>query len=165
MKYKNLYHINTLLQTSPVISDFCVKLEQLQQLQQAISNLLPPTIANYCKVANLRNSVLVLTTNSPVWKHQLNFLKMDLLEQLRNSNTFWSGIASIVITMDYLMEDLYKYQNNTKINGLNNQRKIKNFTISNKTAVLVNSIFDQEISYKPLLNKLKQLIEKIRQLN
>ena len=154
-----------MLQTSPVISDFCVKLEQLQQLQQAISNLLPPTIGNYCKVANLRNGVLVLTTNSPVWKHQLNFLKMDLLEQLRNSNTFWSGIASIVITMDYLMEDLYKYQNNTKINGLNNQRKIKNFTISNKTAVLVNSIFDQEISYKPLLNKLKQLIEKIRQLN
>ena len=174
MKYTNLHHINTLLQNSSVISDFCFKLEQLQQLQKIISNLLPPTIANHCTVANLREGVLVLATKSPAWKHQLNFLKIDLLEQLRNSSPIWSGIASIVITIDYLVEDLDEYKNNLKINNLNNQNNSKNFnqinvhknfTISNKTAELVNSIIDQEISYQPLLTKLKQLIEKIRQLN
>ena len=176
MKYTSTQHINTLLHNSSIITDFCNKLQQLKQLNQIVSSLLPTTIANNCSVANLRDGILILTTNSPVWKHQINFLKIDLLEKLRNTSPMWAGIISISVRIDYLAEDLNTYQNNIKLSNLNiitnntSNDKInhkikvnKNFTISPQTALLVNSIVDQEISYKPLSCKLKNLIEKLCQ--
>ncbi len=163
MKYTSIQHINKLLQNSPIIIDVRNKLQQLQQLNKAVANLLPPTIASNCSVANLRDGLLVLTTNSPVWRHQINFLKMDLLDQLRISNPLWAGISAISVTIDYLIEDLDKYQKDPNpVNNINIDSKTKNFNISLETAELMNTIANQSISYQPLSVALKKLIEKIQ---
>ena len=163
MKYTSIQHINKLLQNSPIIIDVRNKLQQLQQLNKAVTNLLPPTIASNCSVANLRDGLLVLTTNSPVWRHQINFLKMDLLDQLRSSNPLWAGISAISVTIDYLIEDLDKYQKDLNlVNNINIDSKTKNFTISLETAELMNTIANQSINYEPLSIALKKLIKKIQ---
>ena len=173
MKYTSIQHINTLLQNSSIINDVRNKLQQLKELNQAVVSLLPTEASNYCSVANFRDGVLILTTKSPAWKHQINFLKMDLLDQLRSYNSSWAGISSITVTIDYLIDDLDKYQNNSdnndsingynidKKNSNNQDNKNKNFTISSKTAELINNIVNQEISYEPLAIGLKRLIGKI----
>ncbi len=164
-KYTNIHSINTLLQNSPTILNIQDKLQQLQQLHNTVTNLLPPIIAKYCSVANLRDGVLILTTTSPVWNHQINFLKMDLLDKLRNSNAAWAGIASISVKTDYLPEDLMVYQqNNDHSNHKSNDKqkdRLKNFTISTKTAKIINNIATNDINHPPLAMALKNLARKL----
>ena len=87
---------------------------------------------------------------------------MDLLDQLRISNPLWAGISAISVTIDYLIEDLDKYQKDPNpVNNINIDNKTKNFNISLETAELMNTIANQSISYQPLSVALKKLIEKI----
>lgn len=94
------------------MKNILIKLEQLEQIKKIIPKFLPKMLANNCIVANIRDGILTLVTNSPVWKHQLNFLKMDLLEQFRKSCPLLAGLSSIEIKIDYLQEDLQKYNHN-----------------------------------------------------
>lgn len=152
MKYSSIQHINILLQSSPMMNDIRSKLQELEQLNQAVTKLLPSPMSNYCSVANFRDGVLILTTKGPTWRNQVEFSKMDLLDQLRKSNARWAGIGSIKVTIDYLIDDLIvdvedKYQHNSGI--------------SPQTVELMNNIVNTEIGYQPLAVGLKRLITKI----
>lgn len=110
MKHNTIRSINYLLQNSPTIAKLYNKLQQLEQLNTIVANFLPPKIAKQCTVSNLRDGILILTTTSPIWNHQINFLKMDLLDKLRRSDPIWISIKSISVKTAYLIEDLNIYK-------------------------------------------------------
>jgi hypothetical protein len=93
MEYKKTSLAN-LLTTSPILREIVYKVEQLAKLNQLVLKKLDPTLARHCRVANFRNGILVLTTTSPIWGHQLRFAKTDILSTLR-ADPEWIGLKSI----------------------------------------------------------------------
>lgn len=152
MKYNNIRSFNNLLQNSPTISKLYYKLQQIQQLNNVLTNLLPPLAAQNCCVSNLRDGMLILTTTSPVWNHQINFLKTDLINKLRNSSPDFAGITAIKVKTSYLIEELNNYKNP----ALNNKSP-KKLNISANSAKVIRDIADKAITYSPLANILKKL--------
>ena len=161
--YNNFKSIGLLLKNSPIMGKLFKKLQQLEQIKQIIPNFIPEVIKNHCKVGNLEEGVLTLVTNSPAWKHKLNFLKMDLLEQLRKSSPLLAGLSSISIKIDYLQEDLYKYHDNINeyYKSLIKSSVKTNISITVNTAKLIENIITQEIKHQPLLDTFKKLLTKI----
>ncbi len=161
--YNNFKSIGLLLKNSPIMGKLFNKLQQLEQIKQIIPNFLPEVIKNHCNIANLQEGVLTLVTNSPAWKHQLNFLKMDLLEQLRKSSPLLAGLSSISIKIDYLQEDLYKYHDNINeyYKSLIKSNIKQNIYITVNTAKLIENIITQEIKHQPLLDTFQRLLTKI----
>lgn len=157
MKHNTIFSINSLLQNSPIIAQLYNKLNQLEQLNKFITRFLPPILAKNCCVSNLRDGVLILTTTSPVWNHQINFLKVDLLTQLRRASPEWAGLSSILVKTDYLAECL-------TTNEHNNSKKLNNFTISKDNIETINNLADNQISHQPLAAALKQLANKLSML-
>lgn len=153
MKHNTIFSINSLLQNSPIIAQLYNKLNQLEQLNKFISHFLPPMLAKNCRASNIRDGILILTTTSPVWNHQINFLKIDLLTQLRKNNAEWTGLSSILVKTDYLAECLTTKEHNSS-------KKLNNFTISKENIEIINNLADNEISHQPLASALKQLAKK-----
>ena len=54
----------------------------LQQLEQAVKELLPENLSVHCTVQNLKSEILVLATSSPAWAARLRFVTPDLIKQL-----------------------------------------------------------------------------------
>lgn len=153
MKYNNIRSFNNLLQNSPTISKLYYKLQQIQQLNNVLTNLLPPLAAQNCCVSNLRDGMLILTTTSPVWNHQINFLKTDLINKLRNSSPDFAGITAIKVKTSYLIEELNNYKNAASTNN----KSRKKLNISANSAKVIHDIADKAITYQPLANMLKNL--------
>jgi hypothetical protein len=100
MQYKTL-SFTSLLQSSAEMQNFLGKVDALAQLNTLIASKLEPSLASNCRVANLRDGILILATTSPAWNHKLRFYSVDLLSELR-SDPRWSGLKSIEIRVDYL---------------------------------------------------------------
>ncbi len=108
MQYKTLY---TLFNSAPDLSKFVTKLEQIEQISQLVTSHLEPALGSQCRVANLREGTLIISTTSPAWHHQLRFQSLDLLSQLR-ARPEWCGLKSIEVRVDYLPV----HEHNTKTN-------------------------------------------------
>jgi hypothetical protein len=72
-----------ILTRSPILAEIVYKVDQLAKLNRIIFTRLDPELARYCRVANCRDGILVLTTHSPATGHLLRFSEMDLLSTLR----------------------------------------------------------------------------------
>jgi hypothetical protein len=107
MQYKTNFFptksITSLLEASGDLRTFITKLDQLDQISKFISKYLEPSLVNHCRVANLRDGILILSTTSPAWNHKLRFITLDLLSALRK-NPLWSGLKAIEIRVDYLAQ-------------------------------------------------------------
>ena len=90
-----------LLQTAPNLYKLLDKLEQLNLLNSFVVAHLEPSLAAQCRVANLRDGILILSTTSPAWKHKLRFATLDLLSALR-AHPKWSSLKAIEVRIDYL---------------------------------------------------------------
>ncbi|HSX20088.1 MAG TPA: DciA family protein [Gammaproteobacteria bacterium] len=108
MQYKTF---SNLLHNVPDLNKFVTKLEQLEQISHFVAAHLEPDLASQCRVANLRDGALILSTTSPAWNHKLRFIALDLLSALR-TQPCWSGLKSIEVRVDYLPN----YENNTTTN-------------------------------------------------
>lgn len=86
--------LTDILATSTTLSQIVKKVDQLAKLNRAVLKKLDPTLAQQCRVANLRDGVLILTTSSPIWGHQLRFSEIELLSSLR-SVPEWCALKSI----------------------------------------------------------------------
>lgn len=104
MQYKTNQSFTNLLQTTPELHKLVAKLDHLEQMNHVIASKLDPDLANHCRVANLRDGMLILATTSPAWNHKLRFSTLDLLSALR-SDPRWSGLKSIDIRVDYMSQD------------------------------------------------------------
>lgn len=85
-----------ILITSPLLKTVLQKADKVTKLNQAVSKNLEPELVPYCRVANIRDGVLILTTPSPIWGHQLRFTSLSLLTTLRKEEQ-WCGLTSIKI--------------------------------------------------------------------
>lgn len=98
MQYKKL---SQLLHSAPDLSKFIAKLGQLEQISHYVAATMEPVMSSQCRVANLRDGTLILSTTSPAWNHKLRFMTVDLLSALRK-NPAWCGLKSIEVRVDYL---------------------------------------------------------------
>jgi len=89
-----------LLNYAPELASFVSKVQALEKINQDVISKLDPNLANHCRVANLRDGILILNTTSPVWRHKLRFASLDLLSALR-TDPRWSGLKAIEIKVDY----------------------------------------------------------------
>lgn len=101
MHYKPNHSLSDLLYSSPSLGGFTSKLEQLQELNQLVASQLEASLQPHCRVANLRDGKLILTTTSPTWNHKLRFCSLDLLSSLRKDPR-WAGLTGIEVKVDYL---------------------------------------------------------------
>lgn len=90
------WSFNEILSISPILREIVCKVEQLAKLNRQVLNKLEPQLAKHCRVANLKDGILILTTQSPTWGHQLRFASSDLLSALR-AEPEWCGLKSIKI--------------------------------------------------------------------
>ncbi len=85
--YRNKFSLTELLAVSPVLGEIVNKVEQLAKLNRIVHQKLDTKLRRYCRVANLRDNILILTTSSPALGHLLRFEKTELLTTLRTDPT------------------------------------------------------------------------------
>lgn len=101
MQYKTHQSFTSLLEGNYELQKVVSKVHHLEELNTLLASKLDPSFVNHCRVANLRDGILILATTSPAWNHKLRFSSLDLLSQLR-AEPRWSGLKSIEIRVDYL---------------------------------------------------------------
>ncbi len=74
---------HVLQQDSKLLNTLLAKIQQLNSLQQLLSDALDVKLAKHCQVANLENGSLIVLTDSAIWATQLRFQTGDLLAKLR----------------------------------------------------------------------------------
>ena len=72
-----------ILTTSPTLGEIVNKVEQLAKLNRIVQQKLDPQLKKHCRVANLREGILILSTPSPAFGNLLRFEKISLLTSLR----------------------------------------------------------------------------------
>ena len=70
-------------------------LNRINRLSQSLKGVLEQPLVNHCRIAQMRNNVLVLAVDSSEWASRLRFEKLNLLSKLRNNG--FPGISSIDI--------------------------------------------------------------------
>jgi hypothetical protein len=81
---------------SPALQQIVRKVEQLANLNRIIHQNLDPELATQCRVANIREGILIISTGSPALGHLLRFAKIELLETLRR-HPEWCHLKAIEI--------------------------------------------------------------------
>ena len=59
---------------------------KLARFEQAVLRLLPADLGAHCRVLNLKNETLVLSTTTPAWAGRLRFAVPELLTQLKRQH-------------------------------------------------------------------------------
>ncbi len=71
---------------------------RIARLNAALSRLLPAGLAGHCRVANLRDGILVLAADSPAWASRLRFHADKLLKSLNKECDLGAGrVRTIVV--------------------------------------------------------------------
>ncbi len=94
MEHQTQHSLSDIIKHLPLLQNYAHKLLILEKLECVIKKHLDPEFAKHCRVANLQNGILILTTTSVVWNHKLRFQKVDLLRKLRSEKK-WCFIKSI----------------------------------------------------------------------
>jgi len=95
-EYQSTVSIPTILKKSDHLGKLCAHISKISKLNKAVSCLLSPELAEHCTVANLKDGIVILATDSAVWHHKLRFITGDLLAQLRKKPK-WCFIKSIQV--------------------------------------------------------------------
>src|ERR1700722_1515422 len=90
------HSLANILTDSPILSEIVNKVDQLAKLNRIVHQKLDPELTKYCRVANLRDGILILSTSSPATGHLLRFAKAELLSTLRIEPQ-WCHLKSIKI--------------------------------------------------------------------
>lgn len=85
-----------ILTRSSTLQDFVKKAESLLQINRYVLSKLDPILAAQCQVTALQDNILILTTHSATFGHQLRFMSPELLSILRQ-NPKWSALKAIQI--------------------------------------------------------------------
>ena len=83
-----------ILTNSPLFGKIVNKVDQLAKLNRIVHQNLDPELKSYCRVANLRDGILIITTTSPAAGHLLRFAEIDLLSKLR-AEPEWCHLKSV----------------------------------------------------------------------
>lgn len=86
--------LTNLFATSNALSTLINKIDELAKINRLVQKSLSPELRPHCRVANLHDGVLILTTASPTFGHQLRYAASDLLSTLR-ADPALCGLKSI----------------------------------------------------------------------
>ncbi|MCK5718305.1 MAG: DUF721 domain-containing protein [Thiomargarita sp.] len=59
--------------------------DMLKQLNKIVKASLPVPLNQHCHVANFRNNILIIYSDSPLWANRLRFMTPELVSQLRQN--------------------------------------------------------------------------------
>lgn len=76
--------IDDITKNSGQLAKIQQKAEQLQKINHLLTNELLPGSEEYCRVANLRQGILVIEVASGVWSTRLSQLRSNLLSEFRS---------------------------------------------------------------------------------
>ena len=95
MKNKNTKSMQDILHSgASSLQQIVQKTQQLQELNRKILNHLEEDVKAHCRVANLDNGVLTLSTDSAAWSTRIRYIVPELLNTLRNKEKMY-GLCSI----------------------------------------------------------------------
>lgn len=84
------------------LSSLIDRVKKIAELDKVVRAELSKPLADYCRVANIRHSKLIIQTDSPVWASKLRFESTTLLAALRKQPRF-AGLAGIDFFVEPLM--------------------------------------------------------------
>jgi len=73
--------INKLLGTG-VLASLLARSRELRKMDILLAELLPAPLNSHCRILSIRNTILVLAADSPVWAARLRFQAPQLVKQL-----------------------------------------------------------------------------------
>lgn len=114
----------------------------INKLNQAVKALLPSEIKPMCRVANYRNSILVIEVANASWMTRLNYEKLNILSALRGS--ILPSLSSIDIRINPVImrkkpENSSLNNQTSKFNQIPNKRKISTETATHLLRLAENS--------------------------
>jgi hypothetical protein len=96
MRRPSLYNLNSLIsEPSGEVKSLLDQLSKINQLNQLVTGLLNKSLAKHCRVINLRQNILVIATDSPLWLNKIRFQLPDLIEEIRNQG--YVGLVNIEV--------------------------------------------------------------------
>ena len=135
-------------------TEFIVQAKKLTQYTQLLHNILPIECRNHVEVANIRQQILMLITDSPVWTTRLRQLSPQILQYIReNSSKFDTGSKNTATNKAQIIHHIQistrYHTKNTKEQQLSSIKHRHKPQISKKTAELLsqsaNSINDLKL--------------------
>lgn len=73
---------------------FVLQAKKLTQFTQLLHNILPVECRNHVEVANIRQQILMLITDSPVWTTRLRQLSPQILQYIRENSSKIDAISN-----------------------------------------------------------------------
>ena len=86
--------LTEILSSSSLFGKIVKKVEEISKLNTIVQEALDPKLAAYCRVANVRDGILILTTHSSSYGNLLRYAEVELLTRLR-SDPNWCHLKSI----------------------------------------------------------------------
>ena len=96
MHHKTLQTFQEIFQKTSKFNAMTQKLHEILELNQWIQDHIDVSCISMCQVANLRQGVIVLTTQIASYAHHLRFATMPLLKQIRQVPK-WRHLTQIQI--------------------------------------------------------------------
>lgn len=132
---------------------FVIQARKLRQFTQLLRNILPAECRNHVEVANIRQQILMLITDSPVWTTRLRQLSPQILQYIReNSSKFdpaSTDSSSKAQIIHHIQISTRYHKNNANEQQSPSKKQQHTPQISKKTAELIsqsaNSINDLKL--------------------
>lgn len=131
--------------TTPLHAALLQKARYLQAVESKIHPLIPSPLNQHCRVANVRDGILILQTDSAVWATKARFATAELLPKILSLDL---GIEQIRI--------------GTRPSESVMQTATRRASLSSTTAELVNDLADS-ITNPPLAAALRRLARHAKQ--
>lgn len=92
----NIKNVRDLISRNQEVKYLTEKARQSDELQRAVSRLLPSMLADYCQVRSYERGVLTLNASTGSAATQLRFLTQQMLPKLQKTGVF-KGLESILV--------------------------------------------------------------------
>jgi hypothetical protein len=132
---------------------FIAQAKKLRRVSQLLHNILPIECRNHVQVANVRQKILMLVTDSPAWTTRLRQLSPRILQYINDNRAvfkdFISDDQNSQLPLIHHVQISTRYQANNTATASSLKTTQKKPEISDKTAELIsqsaNSIQHQEL--------------------
>ena len=141
---KHPQDLKTILSLTGGLPSITEKSELLIGLNHQVKQILAPSVAAQIKVANFRNSTLIIEVTNSAWAARVNFQKKSLLTKLQNETL--SMLTAIEIKV------------NPSINTLKSDVKVQHRQLTQTAADHINTLAEHaDGSLKEKLKRLAKL--------
>ncbi|MBV1911089.1 MAG: DUF721 domain-containing protein [Kangiellaceae bacterium] len=73
------------------------RLVKIRTVDESVKSFLSPSVAEHCRVVNIRKSTLVLAVDSPLWVNKIRFQLTELMSYLRTNGFISLGNIDLIV--------------------------------------------------------------------